>query len=95
MSGGGEHALDIQIHHGPDGREYVDRANAARAAGVKPATISTWEARGRLTRVPGTPPRQPLYALEDVIEAEYQARMNAARTAGTTTRAVRHLCDAA
>jgi hypothetical protein len=26
-------ALDIEVHQGPDGREYVDRKNAARAAG--------------------------------------------------------------
>ncbi|MEV5710140.1 hypothetical protein [Actinoallomurus sp. NPDC052274] len=82
--------MDVQIHRGPDEREYVDRKNAARAVGVRPATISTWEARGRLTRVPGTPPRQPMYALAEVIEAEYQSRQNAARTAGTTSRATRH-----
>lgn len=87
--------MDVEVHNGPDGREYVDRPNAARAAGVKPATIGTWEQRGHLTRVPGSPPGHPLYELAAVIEAEYQARKNAARTSGVTTRAARHFDDAA
>ena len=82
------------VHHGPDGREYVDRPNAARAAGVRPATIATWERRGHLARVPGCPKGRPLYALVDVIEAEYTTRSNAARTCGAATRAIRHFGDA-
>jgi DNA-binding transcriptional MerR regulator len=41
---------------------------AARAAGVKPATLRDWRRRGLITPAGGTE-RNPLYALEDIHAA--------------------------
>lgn len=82
--------LDISPHIGPDGEEYVSRQQAAKLMGVAPNTISTWVARGHLTRVPGCPPRRPLYRMADVVEAEFKAREAALRTSGSEARARRN-----
>ena len=89
MSGGCV-PLDIIPHRSPDGEEFVTRQQAAALMGVKPDTIATWERRGHLARIPGCPPRRPLYRMADVIDAEYKARQAALRTSGTETRVRRH-----
>lgn len=83
-----------EYHLGPDGEKYLTRNQAAKLMGVTAKTVGTWEARGHLDRLPGCPPRRPIYALADVIEAEYKARMNAARTSGTTAHVVRRVAAA-
>lgn len=87
MSGGV--LVPVESHYGPDGEEYVTRQGAAELMGVAPNTVSTWEKRGHLSRVPGCPPRCPLYRLTDVIEAEYRSREAALRTSGSEARVTR------
>jgi DNA-binding transcriptional MerR regulator len=41
---------------------------AARAAGIRPATLRDWRRRGLITPAGGTE-RHPLYALEDLYTA--------------------------
>lgn len=82
--------LDIHFHYGPDGHAYVTRKQAAQIAGVNVRTIATWERRGHLARLAGSPPRGPLYRYDDVVEAEYATRQAAIRTSGSDTRTRRH-----
>lgn len=62
---------------------YVFTKQAAALIGVAPCTITRWRALGYLKPAPGSPPRKPAYLWDDVLEAEYKARMAAIRTSGT------------
>jgi len=68
---------------GPDGKVYVTTATAAKLLRVAPCTISTWRSKGYMEPMAGSPPRRPVYAWADVLEAEFRARQNAIRTSGT------------
>jgi hypothetical protein len=67
----------------PDGVIYVRTQQAADAMGVHKSTITRWRARGYLKPLDGCPPHMPMYAWEDVITAEYTARMAAITWSGT------------
>lgn len=56
---------------------------AARACGVKPATIRDWVRRGILTRCGGSPKR-PYYRVTDVTEAMLAAKPSRPGQRGTT-----------
>jgi hypothetical protein len=60
-----------------DGRTYVSTRQAAAAVDVAPCTISRWKREQLLTPLPGSPPRQPMYDLEAVRDAERAARQKA------------------
>ena len=72
-----------------DGLIYVTTATAARLLGVAPCTVTSWKAKGYLRPVTGSPVRRPVYAWDDVMEAEFRARQNAIRTSGTTKQVQR------
>ncbi|WP_055527181.1 MerR family transcriptional regulator [Streptomyces graminilatus] len=56
---------------------------AARACGVKPATIRDWVRRGILTRAGGSPKR-PYYRVTDVTEAMLAAKPSRPGQRGVT-----------
>jgi hypothetical protein len=76
---------------GPDGLVYVITKTAAALIGVAPCTITRWRDLGYLKPVPGSPPRKPLYLWDDVIEADYTARMAAIAASGTDIQVRRNL----
>lgn len=73
----------------PDGRIYLCTKSAAELFGVRACTISSWKTKGLLTPLPGSPPHKPLYAYDDLVQAEYTAWQNALRTSGTDKRVTR------
>jgi len=74
-----------------DGAVYVFTKQAADLMGVTPGTITHWRSRGYLEPVPGSPPRKPLYRWDDVVDAEYQARMAAIEASGTDIQVRRRI----
>jgi hypothetical protein len=48
-------------------------SQAAKACGVRPATIRDWVRRDLLTRIGGSP-RRPIYAVDDVFAAQQAAK---------------------
>jgi hypothetical protein len=74
----GKTARGFQLpREAPDGRIYVTTTQAAELAQVAVCTISKWKKSGLLTPHPDSPPRQPVYDLEDVRTAEQAARRKA------------------
>lgn len=74
-----------------DGIIYVFTKQAAALMGVTPATITRWRSVGYLAPVPGSPPRKPAYRWDDVVEAEYLARMAAIAASGTDVQCTRSI----
>jgi hypothetical protein len=70
---------------------YVFTSQAARLVGVAPCTVTRWRNIGYLKPAPGSPPRKPAYLWDDVLEAEYKARMAAIRTSGTDVQVRRNI----
>jgi hypothetical protein len=78
-------------HVTPDGERVVSRAQAAAIKGVTGATIDGWVRKGYLEPIPGCPPRQRLFLLDDVDAAETRAYLAAVRTSGSDKRVERHV----
>ena len=74
----------------PDGVIYVTTTVAARLLRVAPCTVTSWKSKRYLAPVPGSPPGKPVYRWADVLEAEFTARMNAIRVAGTDVQVRRN-----
>jgi hypothetical protein len=70
----------------PDGTVWLTTAQAAAEIRVAPCTITSWRVKGYLVPHPASPPRHPLYSLDDLIRAEQAARAAALRTSGTLKR---------
>ena len=87
MSGG---AL-MRLHLDPDGQPCVTRQQAAILKGVSVATIDRWVRVGYLSPIDGCPPRQRLFRLADVDEAERLAYLAAVNTSGSDKRVQRNL----
>jgi hypothetical protein len=68
---------------------YVCTKQAAEAMGVAPCTITRWRNLGYLKAQPGSPPRKPVYLWDDVVEAEFTARMAAIAASGTDVQCQR------
>lgn len=75
---------------GPDGRIWLTTKQAAQELRVAPCTITTWRYKGYLTPHQDSPPRHPMYCLDDLIQAERAAREAALRTSGTLKRVRRN-----
>jgi hypothetical protein len=71
---------------GPDGQIWLTTKQASEEIRVAPCTITAWRHKGYLAPHPASPPRHPLYALDDLIRAELAARTAALRTSGTLKR---------
>jgi DNA-binding transcriptional MerR regulator len=70
----------------PDGVIWLTTKQAAAELHVAPCTITQWRHKGYLTPHPLSPPRHPLYRLDDLLRAEATARLAAWRTSGTLKR---------
>jgi len=70
----------------PDGSIWLTTKQAAEEIRVAPCTITSWRVKGYLAAHPASPPRHPLYSLDDLIRAEQTARAAALRTSGTLKR---------
>lgn len=66
-----------------DGEIYVNTKEAAALMRVAVSTVSRWKDKGYLRPIPGSPPRKPIYAYSDLLEAEYRARQEAIRASGS------------
>lgn len=75
----------------PDGRIYVNTTQAAEAMGVTKTTIGRWRSHSYLEPLPGSPRRKPLYAWDDVVEAEHRAWQAGLSTSGVDPRLFRDL----
>lgn len=84
--------LPVQIPDAiADDLVYVFTGQAARLMGVAPCTITRWRDVGYLKPQPGSPPRRPVYLWDDVVEAEYKARMAAITASGTDVQVRRRI----
>lgn len=67
----------------PDGETYLTTRQAAQVARVADCTITSWRKKNLLVPHPGSPPRKPIYLMDDVLTAERQAWQNALEASGT------------
>lgn len=65
-------ALELHFDQLEHGNQLGDRQEAARAAGVKPGTISVWVSRGKIEPVITGP--EPLFHLPTVVRAAQAGR---------------------
>ena len=72
-----------------DGVTYLTTRQAARVARVADCTITSWKKKKLLIPVPQSPPRKPLYRLEDVHAAEHRAWQRAIEASGTDSQIAR------
>ena len=72
-----------------NGVVYLCTRQAAELFGVACCTISSWKTKGYLRPLDGSPPRKPMYAYDDLVQAEYTAWQAALRTSGTDKRIAR------
>jgi len=74
-----------------DGRILMATTLAADVLGVNPSTVSRWRSLGYLSPAPGGTARKPLYAWDDVLEAQRLARDAAIATSGSDKRVRRNM----
>jgi hypothetical protein len=72
-----------------DGKVYVTTNQAADAMDVSATTIGMWRNKGYLSPHPLSPPGRPMYAWDDVVEAEHTAWQRGLETSGVDVRELR------
>lgn len=76
-----------------DGETYLTTQQAALLARVAECTITSWKNKKLLVPVPGSPPRKPIYRMDDVLAAERQAWKRAIQASGTDIQIKRRRPD--